>query len=460
MSDVDKVIARVERSFDATIAQLAEYLTYPAISRDPAHRGDVRALAERIRDDLEALGMQRARVLQVDHPDAHPAVAAEWMGAPGKPTVLVYGHLDLQPVGEPEWRTSPHTATVVGDRLYARGSADDMGGWVSHLAAIRAWFDETGGLPCNLKLLIEGEEEIGSPFLERYMDEHPDAFAADVMVLTDCENPAPDVPGLTVSLRGVMELELTCEALEADGHSGLWGNMAPDPANALVKLLARLIDDDGRLQIGRVEVDEARLQAGKAVPIADEVIRSGAHLQPGVDPLPLRGRTAAEWMWWQPAVTVLATTLPTYAQKKNAIRRAASALLSVRIAPGQTGEQMIALLEAELLKNPPGGVKVRLTAKPHWGASWLYTPRGPAFEAADRAYTRVWGRPMVRVGLGGTIPFVDLFGRRFSDLPLILNGVIDPDTTAHGPNESMHLGIFAKMMATNAALYAELGALG
>jgi acetylornithine deacetylase/succinyl-diaminopimelate desuccinylase-like protein len=235
--------------------------------------------------------------------------------------------------------------------------------------------------------------------------------------------------------------------------------MAPDPANALVKLLARLIDDDGRLQVGRVEVDEARLQAGKAVPIPDEVIRSGAHLSPGVDPLPLRGRTAAEWMWWQPAVTVLATTLPTYAQKKNAIRRAASALLSVRIAPGQTGEQMIALLEAELLRDPPGGVKVRLTAKPHWGASWLYTPRGPAFEAADRAYTRVWGRPMVRVGLGGTIPFVDLFGRRFSDLPLILNGVIDPDTTAHGPNESMHLGIFAKMMATNAALYAELGAL-
>lgn len=455
----DRVEQRVTAQLDETLTRLSSYLSHPAISRLSQHRPDVLRLAERVRDDLAALGLDNARVLQASDPAAQPLVAAEWLRAPGRPTVLVYGHLDLQPVDEPEWETDPHTATRRGDRLYARGAADDMGGWLSHMAALRGWLEETGGLPCNLKLVIEGEEEIGSPYLELYMDEHPDAFAADVMVLTDCENPSPELPGLTISLRGLMELELICEALDADGHSGLWGNMAPDPANALFKLVSRLLDDDGRMTLGRQQLDAARVAAGQAVPIPDAVIREGAHLADGVDPLPLRGRSAAEWMWWQPAVTVLATTLPTPDKKKNAIRRRASAILSVRLAPGQTGEEMLALLRAELLRDAPGGVKVSLTHKPNWGASWLYEPTGPAFEAADRAYERVWGERLVRVGLGGTIPFVAIFGRRYGDLPLILNGVIDPNTTAHGPNESLHLGIFEKMVRTNVHLYAELGAL-
>ena len=185
--------------------------------------------------------MDKARVLELD--GALPSVAAEWMHAgPDRPTILVYGHLDLQPVkGEP-WVTPPHEAIRKGDRLYARGSADDMGGWVSHLAAIQAWFQETGELPCNLKLFIEGEEEIGSPNLERFMDAYPDAFSSDVMVLTDCENPSTDIPGLTVSLRGLLEMELSVEALDADGHSGLWGGMVPDVSIALIQLIGRLVD--------------------------------------------------------------------------------------------------------------------------------------------------------------------------------------------------------------------------
>lgn len=457
------VAERVRAGLDGTLARLADYLAYPAISCEAAHHADVRRLAERIRDDLEALGLDRSRVLDVDVEDgvAMPLVAAEWLRAgPDAPTVLIYGHLDLQPVGEPEWRTDPHQLVREGDRLYARGSADDMGGWLSHLAAIQAWFDETGGLPCNLKLVIEGEEEIGSPYLERFMDTYPDVFDADVMVLTDCENPSPDVPGLTVSLRGLLEVELLCEALDADVHSGLWGNMAPDPAVALMKLVSRITDDDGRLTVGRVEVDAARRAAGEDVPLDGETVREGAHLRDDVDPLPLRGRTAAEWLWWQPAVTVVATTLPTPAQKKNAVRRRASAILSVRLAPGQTGDEMLAALEEALLRDPPGGVKVSLTAKPGSGESWLYHPKGEAFAAADRAYEAAWGRGLVQVGIGGSIPFVAMFGRRFSDLPLILNGVLDPLSTAHGPNESMHVGVFEKMLVTNVHLYAELGALG
>ncbi|MEQ1568071.1 MAG: M20/M25/M40 family metallo-hydrolase [Myxococcota bacterium] len=454
---LDEVAARAERGVPALLDRLAGYLEIPAISCDAAHADDVRRLAERVRDDLAALGLT-ARVHEV--PGALPLVAAEWMGAgPDAPTVLVYGHLDLQPVkGEP-WTTEPHVATVKGDRMYARGAADDMGGWVSHIGALEAWLS-AGGPPCNVRLVVEGEEEIGSPNLERYMDAFPEAFAADAMILTDCENPSTDVPGLTVSLRGLLELELVCEALDADVHSGLWGGMVPDVSAALVLLLARLFDEDGRLAHGRVEVDEARKRSGRDVPLTEEVLRGGAHLREGVAPLPLRGRSAAEWMWWQPAVTVIATTLPTHDRKKNALRTAASATLSVRLAPDQTPADLVPVLEQVLLRDPPGGVKVRLEPRGLPGEGWLYTPKGPAFEAADRAYVKSWGRPLVQVGVGGSIPFVALFGRRFHGLPLILNGVMDPLTTAHGPNESLHLGVFRKAVLANVYLLDELGALG
>ena len=456
---VDAVADRARGQLDETIAQLCDYLTLPAISCDPAHAADVRTLAARIRDDLEALGLDNARVLELD--DALPCVAADWLRAGADaPTVLIYGHLDLQPVEREHWRTDPHQGVIEGGRLYARGSADDMGGWVSHMAALRAWLEVAGGPPCNIRLLIEGEEEIGSPNLERFMDAYPDAFASDVMVLTDCENPSPDVPGLTVSLRGLMEMKLTCRALSADGHSGLWGGMVPDVSTALISLIARLVDQDGRLKVGLVEVDEARKASGAQVPLTDEVIRTGAHLLDGVDPLPVRDRSAAEWMWWQPAITVVATTLPTPDRKKNALRREASATLSVRLAPDQEPEALFEILSAVLLEDPPGGVQVEVVNEGWHGTGWLYTPSGPAFEAADRAYERAWGHRLVQVGVGGSIPFVALFGRRFGDLPLILNGVMDPLTTAHGPNESMHLGIFGKAVLANVFLLDELASLG
>ena len=459
MSAVDAVAELAHSQLPETIAQLADYLTIPAISCDPAHFEDVRVLCARVQQDLTALGLERARVLELD--DALPCVAAEWLHAGAdKPTILIYGHLDLQPVELENWHTNPHEAVEKDGRLYARGAADDMGGWVSHMAALRAWFETAGGPPCNVKLLIEGEEEIGSPNLERFMDAYPGAFKSDVMVLTDCENPSPDVPGLTVSLRGLLELELTVEALFADGHSGLWGGMVPDVSIALVQLIHRLVDENGRLKVGRVDVDEARKRAGRNVPLTTEVIQEGAHMIDGVKPLPEDGRSAAEWMWWQPSLTIVATTLPTPARKKNALRTKASATLSVRLAPGQTVAEMTQALEAVLLVNAPQGVKVSLDDAGWSSEGWLYTPEGPAFDAADRAYEKSWGCKLVQVGVGGSIPFVALFGRRFGNLPLILNGVMDPLTTAHGPNESMHLGIFGKAVKANVYLLDELAKLG
>ena len=454
----DEVCGHARDRLPQTLERLTDYLRYPAISCDPEHFGDVRRLAQKIRDDLEDLGFARSRLLELD--GALPCVAAEKMDAgPDRPCVLIYGHLDLQPVkGEP-WTTPPHEAVEKNGRLYARGSGDDMGGWVSHLAAVEAWLAVAGALPCNVKLLIEGEEEIGSPNLERYMEAHPDAFEADVMVLTDCDNPSTEVPGITVSLRGLLELEVTCEALSADVHSGLWGNVAPDVSTGLIKLLARIIDDDGRLALGRMTVPEAWREAAREIAPSADVVRSGAHLVDGVPPLPERGRSLAEWAWRQPALTVLSTTLPTPDRRKNAIRSSASATLSIRLAPGQTREEMKALVADALLADPPGGVKVVVTEAPGGADAWLYTPQGPAFAAADRAYGKAWGHAPVQIGIGGSIPFVALFGRRYGHLPLILNGVLDPESSIHGPNESMHLGVFEKAIAANVYLLDELGAL-
>ena len=455
MVDVSRIASVAENAVEASFARLGRYLAFAPISSDPDAAPRLAQLAETLRKDLTELGLSRARVLEL--PNALPCVAAEWMGAaPGAPTVLVYGHFDVQPVKGEAWSTEPHALVRKGDRLYGRGAADDAGGWLSHIVAIDAWLRETGKLPCNLKVLLEGEEEIGSPNLERFMDAYPDAFASDAMVLTDCENPSVDIPGLTVSLRGLLEVEVAVTSAHSDVHSGLWGNVVPDPATTLVALLARLVDEDGRLRLGRRPVDPAWLASSRDVPLDDEVIRKGARLLDGVSPLPERGLTPAAWIARQPAVTVLSTTFPAPGSEKNAIRKSASAKLSLRIAPGQTSDELFAAVEAELRKDVPGGLAVSITRLPGAADSWDYRAEGPAFDAADRAYQTAWGRAPLRIGLGGSIPFVALFGKRFSNLPLVLNGVIDPETGAHGPNESMHIGVYTKTVKANVHLYAEL----
>lgn len=452
--EVDAVRRHAEFAMPATIERLKGYLTVPSISSDPRYHEDVRRLAAWVRSDLEALGL-RARLLELD--GALPLVAAERrkLGA-GLPTVLLYGHLDVQPVENERWTTPPHEPHLRGGRLYARGAADDKGGWVSHLAAIEAWLSVVSDLPINVKLVIEGEEEIGSPNIGRYMEVFPEAFTADLMVLTDGENPSEEIPGLTVSLRGVFKLEVCCESLEADVHSGIWGNVVPDPGNSLILLLSRLLDRQGRLNVGRIELEPPVRASLEQAPLSSQVIREATRMVDGVVPLPLDGRSAAEWLWRQPAVTVLSTTLPRPSEHKNAVRGRASATLSIRLAPGQTVKDMMALLEPELLRDPPGGVRVTLRTLPNSGSSWLHEPSGPTFEAANRAYQASWGRPLCPVGLGGTIPLVTLLSERYPGVPLILNGVLDPKSGAHGPDESLDLGVFTKTVIATVHLFAEL----
>lgn len=455
----EPVAAYAQQQFSSTLERLKRYLAIPAISCDKAHEPDVRRLASMIKDDLTEFGFPVSKVLELE--GALPCVYAEWIVDPQKPTILIYGHLDLQPVKGEAWDSPPHHPVIKpdaehGDRLIARGAADDMGGWLSHLVALEAWLKTHHTLPCNIKLVIEGEEEIGSPNLSRFMDAYPECFKSSAMVLTDCENPSTDIPGLTTSLRGLHEVTLTCESMRADIHSGLWGNMVPDPTLALMKIVSRLTDDDGRLKYGRQAIDPAWQKAAWDVPLSDDNIRHAARLVDNVNPIAHRDHPPAEWLWRQPAVTVLTSTIPPLGHEKNAIRKSASAVLSFRIAPGQTAEELMHEVKPVLLDSPPAGIKVSIESDKKHGSSWLYTPKGPAFEAADRAYEKAWGRKLLHIGIGGSIPFVALFGQRFSDLPLILNGVMDPETGAHGPNESLHLGVLQKAILANVYLYEEL----
>ncbi len=416
-------------------------------------------MAELAAADLRAAGLAEVGLLEL--PGAHPCVRARWGDAgPDAPTVLVYGHFDQQPAVASEWSTpDPHTLTPRGDRLFGRGAADDLGGWLSQLVAFRAW-QRAGGPPVNLRFLLEGEEEIGSPRLGEFMDAYPDAFAADVMVLTDCDNPSTDVAGLTVSLRGLLDVRLTLRALHGKVHSGLWGGALPDAAVGLCKVVAGLVDERGRLTVPGTEVEAPAAWRASVAGLSpgDETLRQDAGLLPTVPGLDPGDRPRVEWMWRQPHLTVIGTSLPRLSEAANVLLPEATAHLSVRLAPGQDPEAVYAALAARVRALVPFGLELELE-RTGGSAGWSYEAEGPAFDAAARAYRRAFGRDLVKIGVGGSIPFITLFGRRFPDTPLILNGVMDPRTSAHGPDESLHVGLFRKVVLANVHLLAELAAL-
>ncbi|MCO5172363.1 MAG: M20/M25/M40 family metallo-hydrolase [Planctomycetes bacterium] len=457
MTDVSaqEAAERAEALIPEALRRLADYAAIPALSRDPQRGPDVRRMAAVAADDLRAAGLEDVAVLEL--PNALPCVKGSWLGRPGAPTVLIYGHFDQQPADPAEWTTPPHTLTPRGDRLYARGAADDLGGWLSQLVAFRAWMS-LGGPPVNVRFLLEGEEEIGSPHLGEFMEAYPEAFAADVMVLTDCENPSTDTPGLTVSLRGLLDIELTLRALRGKVHSGLWGGAVPDPAVGICKVLAGLVDDRGRVVGLDVPQDPAWRQSVAGLSPSDEDLRRNAGLLPGVPGLEPGDRPRVEWMWRQPHLTVIGTSLPGLADVANVILPTVKAHLSVRLAPGQDPDAVFEHLRARIVDLVPFGLDAEIK-KVRGTAGWAYAAQGPAFEAAERAYARAFGRDLVRIGVGGSIPFITLFADNFPDTPLILNGVMDPQTSAHGPDESLHVPLFRKVVLANVHLLGTLSEL-
>lgn len=453
----DRVADAVAARFDTTRRDLEQLVRIPSISAAPEHAADLHASATAVESMFAAAGYEHVRSIEVG--DSPPYVVGEWMHRPGAPTVLFYAHHDVQPPGDVgRWSTDPFEPVERGGRLYGRGSADDKAGAVAHAAALRAWLAAGDGPPCNVRVLVEGEEEVGSPNLGALLATHRDALAADVILLADAEMWSVGVPALTTSLRGVVNVDVEVRALEGPVHSGFAGGAAPDPAMGLARMLASLVDEHGDPAFdgahdGLVEPtasERARLAALPAVDLAAQLrLRPGVELagDPSVSPF--------ERVWLRPSITVIGFDAHPVAGSSNQVVARAAARISIRLAPGQAPDSVAAGLHRHLRRAVPWGLELAVTPL-HGAPGWSCEPDAPAFGAAQRALRAGYGVDPVLMGVGGSIPFVGAFAEAFGSVPALLIGAADPASNIHGEDESVHLGDLQSMVTSEALLLAEL----
>ena len=433
----------VQQVLPSVRADLERLVRIPSVSADPAAAPHLRASAEAAADLLSGAGLPEAEVLTV--PGGQPAVVARRPAPPGAPTVLLYAHHDVQPTGDlASWHTEPFQPTESGGRLFGRGAADDKAGIAVHLAALRA---HGGRLPVGVTVLVEGEEEIGSPTLLPFLDTFSGRLAADVVVFADAVNWTADVPSLTTSLRGGATVTVELRTLDHAVHSGLFGGPVPDALTALCRLLATLHDERG-------DVAVAGLTRGTAVPadLTEVRLRADAGLLDGVQLTGTGGLT--DRLWAAPAITVIGLDHqppgppPTRCSRPPGPRSACG----WRPATTRPGLRRAA--------GPPAGARavgrarhrdVRRYGRPvHRPGRRSRLPDGPPGPG------RSLGDARPRHGAGGSIPFVTAYAGRFPDAEILITGVEDPDARAHGANESLHLATFERACLAEALLLRNL----
>jgi len=422
----------LQRALPSARADLERLVRIPSVSADPAAAPQLQASADETAALLRQAGLPSVEILAVD--GGQPAVLGRRPGPPGAPTVLLYAHHDVQPTGDRAgWASDPFEPAERDGRLFGRGAADDKAGIAAHLAALRAHGDQ---LPVGVTVLVEGEEEIGSPTLDRFLAAYSGRLRADVVVFADAANWTVDVPSLTTSLRGLAPVVVEVRVLEHGVHSGLYGGPVPDALTALCRLLATLHDEQG-------DVAVAGLVRGTADPLdlTEAQLRADAAMLDGVRLIGTGGLT--DRLWARPAVTVIGIDAPSVAAASNTLIPAARAKVSLRVAPGEDVTRARAALASHLEARAPWGVQVTVelctTAAPYAARSG-----GPAQAAMRWALAEAWGSPAVDVGGGGSIPFVTGYAEVFPDAEILITGVEDPDTRAHGANESLHLATFER----------------
>ncbi len=441
-------------------AELEELVRIPSISALADHVDDVRHSAEVTARLLRDAGLEHVEVLEAD--GMQPAVTGAWQHAgDDAPTVLLYAHHDVQPVGTAgRWHTDPFTPTEREGRLYGRGAADDKAGIMTHVAAIRAWLGARGALPVNVKVLIEGEEEIGSPSLTALLERWSDQLDSDVIVLADLVNHEVGWPSLTYALRGMADVTVRVRTLEQPVHSGMWGGAVPDALTATVRLLATLHDEHGDVAVpGFVadvrETPEIERERFAALGTEPERLRHDVQLLDGVRFVGDPARGIEERLWLRPTITPTGMDVTPVAQASNTLLSDVTAKLSCRLAPGQDPDRALEALADHLVAHAPFGAQVDVeigTSNP----AWLMEPEGPAWSAAVAAMTAAYGRRPAEVGCGGSIPFVEPFSTAFGGAPCLLVGVEDPRSNAHGEDESVHLEDLLSACLANALLFSEL----
>ena len=440
------------------LKSLKDLVRIPSVSFPGFDPSPVRKSAEAVAGLLKKSGLTDVRILETG--TGHPSVFGQWNGAPGKPTILLYAHHDVQPTGRAElWTTPPFEPSERQGRLYGRGVADDKAGAVMHAAAVHSYLASVKSMPINVKILIEGEEEIGSTNLFLLLEKHRELFAANVVLIADSENFDSGIPTLTASLRGIVTVNVEVRSLSSSVHSGTWGGPLPDPVLALSKMLASLVDGEGKPAIpglsDKVRPLNPREQAElNGLPFDEALYRNQSKLLEGVNIIGGLG-SVYEKIWRMPSLAVNAIEASSKKQAANIINDVAWARVGIRIVPDMDPEETLELLKNHLLKQAPWGVHVKI--EPESPSPWWRTDtEGPAFEAALAALEKGYGKKPAIVGAGGSIPFVQTITDALGGAPALLVGVADPYSAGHSENESLLISDWEKGCKSLIHLFAGL----
>lgn len=455
---MNKVIDFINTNRDRYVHELTEYLAIPSISALPQHKADVRKAAEWTRDELSRVGLENVRL---EETPGHPVVYGEWLQAEGAPTILFYGHYDVQPVDPLDlWETPPFEATVRDGEIYARGAADDKGQVFMHFKAIEAHMKQNGRLPVNMKVLLEGEEEVGSENLDDFIRAHRDLLKADVVVISDSAMFARGVPSICYGLRGLAYFQIDLRGSESDLHSGMFGGAVANPAMVLAQILAQMKDKGGRVKIPGfyddvVDLTEEERAAWRQLPFNEKQYRKelGAPKLFGES-----GYSTLERTWARPTFEVNGLLSGfTGDGAKTVLPAVAMAKVSMRLVPNQDPDKVAQQFEDYVKKVAPKTVDVTVT-RMHGGWPWMTDYNNDYVQAAGRAIEKGFGQKPVFTREGGSIPVVFTFQKELG-LPSVLFGVGLPDENAHAPNEKLDLGNFHNGVIASAILYDEIGAL-
>ena len=445
----------VHLGLPAAIADLSNLVRIPSVSWDGFDFTNVDASAAAVKALLDALGVfelveVRRAPLATSDELGRPAVLATRTARNGKPTILLYAHHDVQPPGKDEdWDSLPFEPTVRGERLYGRGAADDKAGVMSHVTAIRALVEAVGAdFDLGIVVFIEGEEEFGSRSFANFLRLNQVELASDVIVVADSDNWDTETPALTVALRGNVTFKLKVSTLGHASHSGMFGGAVPDAMLATIRLLATLHDEAGSVAVaGLVSHDAETPEYG------GEKLREEAALLEGVSPIGVG--SILDRLWYQPAITVTGIDAPSVQNASNTLIPSVSVKVSMRIAPGEDAHEAFLAIEKHLNEHAPFGAKLEISDVDE-GNPFLVDTSGWAVKEATDAMAEAWGKPAVEVGVGGSIPFIADLVDLFPSAQVLVTGVEDPDSRAHSPNESLHLGVFHRAILAEALLLAKL----
>jgi len=452
---MDTVIDYINLNRDRYLDELKTFLAIPSISAIGEHAGDVRRCAEWCAAEMRRIGMEHVTLHETP---GHPIVYGDWLGAPGAPTILFYGHYDVQPVDPLHlWDSPPFDATIRDGEIYARGSADDKGQVFMHFKAIEAHMQQNGKLPVNMKIIVEGEEEVGSKNLDDFIESHKDALGADVVVISDSPMFDRGIPSICYGLRGLIYFQIDLRGTKSDLHSGSFGGAVANPNMVLAQILSQLKDKSGRIKIPGFYDDVKALReeeraAWKKLPFNETRYRKdlGAPKLFGET-----GYSTLERVWARPTVEVNGILGGfTGDGAKTVIPAVSMAKVSMRLVPNQDPDRIAELFETYVKKIAPKTVEVKVT-RMHGGKPWMTDFDNPFVQAAGRAIEKGFGKAPVFNREGGSIPVVATF-QEILGLPSVLFGVGLPDENAHAPNEKLDLNNFHGGVIASAYLYDEI----